>query len=150
MDRRPVLGFLIAPLAPCVLAATVLAISHGDFLVLPIAILLYAFFAYSFGLMLGVPAYFLISRLGYLSMLQVTFAGSLLGFISGAILPFVIGTGWPSADSSGMSMLLLIFTGFGTVTAWVFWWLSIRPYSNNSFKSAASRTGTGRLRRPVP
>lgn len=127
MSRRPILGFLIAPLTPCVLAATIASLRLVDLLAIPFGTLLYAVFAYPFALVLGIPAYLLMSRVGSLSVLRVTLTGAILGLISGAVLLLLLRAEWVHALDGGMFVTVSIFAVFGAITAWVFWWLALRP-----------------------
>ena len=129
---RPVLGFLIAPLAPCLLVAIAVCLGQGDLLGIPFAMLLYAFFAYLYALVFGVPAYLLMSRFGYVSLPHVITTGAVLGFASGATIPVVMGVAWARAVDSGLLKVALLFTIFGTLTAYTFWWLVLRSHSGDS------------------
>lgn len=129
MNRRVVIGFLVAPLVPCVLAATVASLRHGVVLAIPFATLLYAAFAYPVAFLLGIPAYVLMSRLGSLTVLRVTLAGSVLGSISGAVLLVVLGADGMPAFTSGMYITAMIFAVWGAIAAWVFWWVALREHA---------------------
>jgi len=130
MNMRLIRAFLIAPLAPCLIAATILVISNRDILAFPVAILLYAAFAYPFAFLLGVPGYFIMAKTGLLSMWPSIAAGSVLGAVSGILLPLFIGVETERAFSAEWWPLVVIFTAFGTITAWAFWWLALRPRPN--------------------
>ncbi len=94
MNRRLILGFSVAPLAPCLLAATIESVYQGKIVLIPIATVLYAIFAYPFVFVLGIPAYILMSRFGLVSMPYVTSAGLFLGCVSGILMPLTLGAEW--------------------------------------------------------
>ncbi len=145
MSNRPILGFIIAPLAPCLVASIAVCFSRGDLAAIPIAMFLYALFAYPFSLVFGVPIYLLFSRLGYISMWQVVVAGTILGFISGATLPFIMGVEWKGAMDSDLISTALLFAIFGAITAWAFWWVALRPRTNNQLNQDAPKSGAPEL-----
>ena len=147
MNRRLIVAFLVSPLVPCILAATFAAIRNGDLLAIPIATLLYAIFAYPFALALGVPTYLVMSRLGAMSLLQVIVSGALLGAVSGVLMPGLLGMQleWARAFESGLFNTVLLFTMFGSITAFVFWWLALRQRSNMAVERDAPQAA-----RPSP
>lgn len=137
MNGRLILGFLAAPLVPCILAATAASLRQGDLASIPFGTLLYALFAYPFALVLGIPTYLLISRLGHPSLVRVIFSGGILGLISGLIFLELLDLNWVTTGNNGKFTIILLFGIFGAITALVFWWLAIRPRSNPSFKGDA-------------
>lgn len=126
MNFRIIRGLLAAPLAPCVLAATVASVTVGDLWVIPFLTLLYAVFAYPFALVLGVPAYLLMSRFGLLSMPYLTSAGFFLGCLS-VVIFLMLGADLERVLDSKIFIAFFLFGVFGSITAWVFWWLALRP-----------------------
>jgi len=119
LSRRPVLGFLVAPLAPCILVAAFVSLDGKNFLANTLS---YTVFAYPPAFVFGIPAYWLMSRRTTLSMVNVTAAGCILGLNSGAII-FALPGG-------------LYGCVFGTITGWVFWWFALRGRSNAAFEVA--------------
>jgi hypothetical protein len=116
---RPVLGFLVAPLAPCILIAAFVSRDVKSFFA---NTLYYAVFAYPFSFVFGIPAYWLMSRRSTLSMVNVTVGGCILGINSGVII---------------FSLPLGLFFGvFGAITGWVFWRLALRGRSPTVFEVA--------------
>ena len=130
MNRRLILGFSLAPLAPCLLAATVAAAKHGQIVAIPIGTLLYAIFAYPLAFALGIPAYLLMARLGWVSMPQVASAGFFLGCISGILILLTLGGAeWQRilVLNKAIAMPIVMYGVYGLLTACVFWWLALRP-----------------------
>jgi len=147
MNRRLIVAFLVSPLAPCALTAIFTAVRNGDPLAIPIATLLYAIFAYPFALVLGVPAYLVMSRFGALSLLRVAVSGALLGAVSGVLMPGLLGLQleWMRAVESGLFTTVLLFAIYGAITACVFWWMALRPRSNMAVERDAPKAA-----RPSP
>lgn len=131
MNFRTIRGFLVAPLAPCVLVATVASVSVGDMGVIPFLTLLYAVFAYPFALVLGVPAYLLMSRFGLLSMPYLTSAGFFLGCLS-VVIFLMLGADLERVLDSKIFIAFFLFGMFGSITAWVFWWLTLQPQNGEA------------------
>ena len=88
----------------------------GIFVTLPIALAVAIF--------LGVPAYFLLRKLGWLAWWQVTLVGVLL------VAPFAFGL-LPQLYPFAATLLS------GAIAGLVFWWAGIGP--NNSFKPTPLR-----------
>ena len=149
MNRRLIVAFLVSPLATCALAATFAAVRNGDLLAIPIATLLYAIFAYPFTLVLGVPAYLVMSRLGALSLLRVVVSGVLLGAVSGVLmLGFLdLQLEWARAIESGLFTTVLLFAMYGAITACVFWWLALRQRPNMAIERDEPKAARPHLRR---
>ncbi len=117
-------GVALAPLAPCVLLATVQALRDGSLLAIPIGTLFYATFAYPLMLILGLPAHALLRRYGLTSARQTLATGGALGAGSALALPLLDGFG----KTTPLDWLptLAVFAGSGIVTAALFWYLAIR------------------------
>lgn len=137
LSARIVQAFLVAPLAPPLTAAIIATMGTSDIVSFPIAFLIYALVAYPCVTLLGVPAYIIMKKQGALSMLQITGAGALLGIISGVILSFILTAGLDvnynlKAGDSDALLRFLAFPYYGVLTAWVFWFIGIRPQSKIS------------------
>ena len=145
MNTRLIRAFAIAPLAPCLVAATFLVISNRDILVFPAATLVYALFAYSFALALGVPGYLVMSKAGWLSMPKTMVSGTVLGATSGVLLQIFIGVKVQAAFSVEYLTMITIFAVFGAITAWAFWLLALRPKRSNNTLPPKQKSGATEL-----
>lgn len=121
------LGFLVAPLVPCIAAAYMVSVMNGDLWAFPVGVLIYSVFAYPFAVILGMPAYLFMSRLGYLSIAQTAAVGAALGLISSFIIIFIFGSGNSRLIDASIIYFLFGYATFGAITAYVFWLISLRP-----------------------
>jgi hypothetical protein len=116
---RVAAAFLVAPLAPALVAGIGSPVS-------PILALVFAPFCYLFAL-LGVPAYFALRRMGWLSLWQVIIAAAVLGFLAGLLLEL---------GGGGVISRALGFGAYGAITGLAFWIIAFaRAKPNFSFKS---------------
>ena len=132
-EKRQAVGFVLAPLAPCLINAVVV----GDIVWLVIT----APFAYLFAIS-GAPLYFLLRRLGWLKLWQVMVASAILGV---AIAFFAGFSGFdPGGIANGTNALQ--FAGYGAATGLTFWLIAFAgPRSNNAYMdSSRDATGTPR------
>jgi hypothetical protein len=112
-ELRVALGFLLAPIAPALVATAL----DGHFLMLVVVLP----FAYLFAL-LGVPVYFVFRRLGWLQIEKIVVASSALG---GAVA-FLGGFSLVSADGAVHNLAnALRFVGFGALTGFAFWFIAL-------------------------
>ncbi len=82
---------------------------------------------YAIAFVLGAPAYLLIRRVGLRAAWQVTLIGAVLGGVSGALLPLIVGEANAKQFFSGLYPYPLEYAMFGAVTAFVAWWFVLRP-----------------------
>jgi len=101
---RAVVGFAIAPASPGLIQLALTGEPFAWFIV---------FGAYPFALGLGVPAYLLMRRFGYLGLMGVTLVGFALGCGVGAIVL-----------ARGSAPELLRFGGYGALTSLIFWFIA--------------------------
>ena len=105
-ERRQLLGFILAPLAPCVLGAVI----AED----PVAIVILAPFSYALTLV-GIPVYLVFRAAGWLRVWQIvpttTLLGGLIAFATG-LSKFANRESWVNA---------LLFAEYGAVAGLAFW-----------------------------
>jgi predicted membrane-bound spermidine synthase len=82
---------------------------------------------YAIAFVLGAPAYLLIRRFGLRAAWQVTLIGAVLGALSGALLPLIVGEANAKQFFSGLYPYPLEYAMFGAVTAFVAWWFVLAP-----------------------
>ena len=82
---------------------------------------------YAIAIVFGLPAYLLIRRFGLRAPWQVTIIGAVLGGISGALVPILIGEAEAKQFFSGLYPYPLEYAMFGAITAFVAWWFVLRP-----------------------
>jgi hypothetical protein len=82
---------------------------------------------YALVIALGVPAYALVRRFGLRAAWQVTLIGAVLGAMSGVVLPALVGETNAKYFFSGLYPYALEYAAFGAITAFVAWWLVLRP-----------------------
>ena len=119
-ERRVALAFAVAPLtAPAI--GTLQTLDFRTFMFMSIA-------SYPFSLLLGVPAYLVFHRLGWLQIWAVVLAGAVLG---GAVE--LLSFGIPNYP--GALKTVLTFCGLGAATGLVFWLVAFaRLRSNNCWR----------------
>ena len=93
---------------------------------------------YAIAFVLGAPAYLLIRRFGLRAAWQVTFIGGVLGAISGALLPVIVGEAKAKQFFSGLYPYPLEYAMFGAITAFVAWWFVLRPTKRKNAPDANS------------
>lgn len=93
---------------------------------------------YAIAFVLGAPAYLLIRRFGLRAAWQVTLIGAVLGGVSGALLPPIVGEANAKQFFSGLYPYPLEYAMFGAVTAFVAWWVVLR--STTRIKEKAPHT----------
>jgi hypothetical protein len=81
---------------------------------------------YAIAIVFGLPAYLLIRRFGLRAAWQVTLIGAVLGAISGALLPMLIGDAKAKQFFSGLYPHPLEYAMFGAITAFAAWWCVLR------------------------
>ncbi|MDQ2077755.1 hypothetical protein [Marinimicrobium sp. ABcell2] len=118
--KRVVTGFLVAPLAP--------AFMHGLFMGGLPGFLFAAFFSYSATLVLGLPALFAFTQLGWLNLWATLVAGAVLGTIVGCILIIAFSSGLYITSSALLMVAMLSAYGFSASAT--FWWIAIRDPLN--------------------
>lgn len=128
--NQTVKAFLVMPLVPSVLFATVasvLGLASGGFALLPA--IAYSFpiwlmfalpVAYAASVILGIPAFLVFRRLGWLSRRGLLSGASGIGFLIGGAVAYIFTPGEPL----GFILTALTFTAFGAVSGYVFWWLT--------------------------
>jgi hypothetical protein len=82
---------------------------------------------YAIAFVLGAPAYLLIRRVGLSAAWQVTLIGAVLGGVSGALLPLIVGEANAKKFFSGLYPYPLEYAMFGAIIAFVAWWFVLRP-----------------------
>ncbi len=82
---------------------------------------------YAIAIAFGFPAYLLIHRFGLGAAWQVTLIGAVLGGVSGALLPLIVGEANAKQFFSGLYPYPIEYAMFGAVTAFVAWWFVLRP-----------------------
>lgn len=82
---------------------------------------------YALAILFGVPAYVLIRRFGLRAAWQVTLIGAVLGAVSGALLPALVGEANAKHFFSGLYPYSLEYAMFGAVVAFAAWWVVLRP-----------------------
>jgi hypothetical protein len=82
---------------------------------------------YAIAFVLGAPAYLLIHRFGLRAAWQVTLIGAVLGGVSGALLPVIVGEANAKQFFSGLYPYPFEYAMFGAITAFVAWWFVLRP-----------------------
>jgi hypothetical protein len=130
MNRRALIGFAIAPLLPCLFAGIYNAVRQGSAAPIVGDTLRYAMLAYPAALLLGIPAYWLMTRGGptgwHTKPAFVVAVGAGLGAISGVVLPLIVGDAAMRPFVSGLYPIAIEFGFFGAFTAWVFVWIAKR------------------------
>jgi hypothetical protein len=112
---RVVSGFLGAPLISGVLYSVMtLSPSAGFFALI---------FAYPFAWMLGIPAYLLFRKMGWLKFWQVLLAGAVLGGIACALFSW---GGSPANLERSDLIWMGLFIIHGAVVAAMFWLIAIK------------------------
>ena len=128
--NQNVKAFLVVPLVPSVLfatAASVLGLASGGFAILPAVAysfpiwLMFALpVAYAAAIILGIPAFLVFRRLGWLSRPGLLSGASAIGFILGCAVAIIFVSGEPL----GFIITVLAFTVFGAASGYAFWWLT--------------------------
>lgn len=127
--NQTVKAFLVVPLVPSVLFATVasiLGLVSGGVSILPAVAysfpiwLMFALpVAYSAAVILGIPAFLVFRRLGWLSRHGLLSGASGIGFLLGCAVAFIF-----VGEPLGFALTVLTFTSFGAASGYVFWWLT--------------------------
>jgi hypothetical protein len=81
---------------------------------------------YAIAIVFGIPAYLLIRRFGLRAAWQVTLIGAVLGALSGALLPVIVGDTNAKQFFSGLYPYPLEYAMFGAIIAFVAWWFVLR------------------------
>jgi hypothetical protein len=89
----------------------------GDLFHIGVLVVRFAAITYAVSIGFGLPAYFLIRRLGLRAAWQVALIGAALGGISGALLPVVVGEAYARQFFSGLYPYPVEYAMFGAVTA---------------------------------
>ncbi|MGO9443516.1 MAG: hypothetical protein ACLPXB_01925 [Thiobacillaceae bacterium] len=118
MNCRIIAAFLLAPLAPCLAQALLMKNAF--------AIIIYSVFAYPLGLGLGIPAYLVFRRLGWLSFPKVMFAGLFLGGVGAILIDYVFAGPGASYSIRLLAPTIVIFAADGAIAASVFWLVGLR------------------------
>ena len=123
-------AFLIVPLVPSILYATVasiLGLASGGFDILPAVVysfpiwLMFALpVAYAATAIVGIPAFIVFRRFGWLTRRGLLSGASGIGFLIGCAVAYIFASGEPL----GFILTALTFTAFGAVSGYVFWRLT--------------------------
>jgi hypothetical protein len=98
----------------------------GDLFEVGVLVVRFAAITYALSIGFGLPAYFLMRRVGLRAAWQVTLIGAALGGISGALLPIVFGEAYARQFFSGLYPYPVEYAMFGAVTAFAAWRLVFR------------------------
>jgi hypothetical protein len=98
----------------------------GDLVHIGMLVARFAAITYAVSVGFGLPAWFLIRRLGLRAAWQVTLIGAALGGVSGALLPVVVGEAGARQFFSGLYPYPVEYAMFGAVTAFAAWWWVLR------------------------
>ncbi|MFM7459791.1 MAG: hypothetical protein ACKO15_02995 [Burkholderiales bacterium] len=90
---------------------------------------------YAMAIVFGVPAYLLIRRFGLRAAWQVTLIGAVLGAMSGAVVPTLVGKAEAKKVFSGLYPYPLEYALFGAIIAFVAWWAVLRPTTRTTHKA---------------
>lgn len=126
MKGRHLVGFLIAPMFPALLAL-LFAPFFGLEIVGP-ALTITAFYSYPIAAMIGVPMYLLVRRPETLSCLRAMG----LGAVAGLVVPVLLSIAWLASSFDLRSLGSgLILVGYGLVLGGgagvLFWLIAVRP-----------------------
>jgi hypothetical protein len=99
----------------------------GDLNHIGMLVVRFAAITYALSIGFGLPAWFLVRRLGLRAAWQVALIGAALGGVSGALLPVVVGEAQARQFFSGLYPYPVEYAMFGAVTAFAAWWLVFRP-----------------------
>jgi hypothetical protein len=120
---------LLVPLVIGIFAAVfrVLWIEPGGGL-LQVAVLAARFSATTaaIGIVLGAPAWYLVSRARLRAAWQVTLVGAALGGLSGFLMPLLVGEAQARHFFSGLYPYPVEYAMFGALTAFAAWWFLLR------------------------
>ena len=114
---RIVLGFALSPLASGVFQAAFMG-NPAAFMVV--------IFSYPFALMLGIPAFMVARRLGWLSPLAVVAVGATLGLLAGVVINYSAGFGFGGYSAGSIIVGFLLFAVHGAIVAGLFWLIALR------------------------
>ena len=129
--KRIVVAFLIVPLVPPILFGITMTVwgltssfgidSPKDY---AIAMPIWAMFAvpvsYAAAVGVGLPAFLLFRRMGWLSLERVTGATSVVGLAIGICVAMLFDF---KLENGGVAAVVAIFLAFGAITGISFWWL---------------------------
>jgi len=140
---RLMLGFLLAPLVPGVLAGVFALVQQGSLSVLLFDIGLALLLGYPVGAVLGVPLFALMQRLHLARMYHYTLSGSALGIVSAFVgnvdkLRFFSLTDYCRYYVTPRTMLLGALMGMVATTAF---WIIVRPDRRDEVAEASSPEG---------
>ena len=130
--KRVVVAFLIVPLVPPILFGITMAVwgltssfgidSPGAYVV---SSLIWAMFAVPVSYVavagVGLPAFLLFRRMGWLSLKRITGATSIIGLVIGIPVAMLFGF---KIDNGGVLAVLAVFLAFGAITGFAFWWMA--------------------------
>jgi hypothetical protein len=128
---RAVLGFVVAPIAPAVIAVALILLTtkqmtgSGPFLVVGL------FYACPAALMIGLPLYLIAKSKGKVTMARCVVSGSIVGGSIGGLIGGAVGLSFlstsPWSSIVGFAALLAMWGAtHGALSGFLFWLIAVR------------------------
>ena len=129
--KRIVVAFLIVPLVPPILFGFTMAVwgltdSFGidppsaSVVLIPIWAIFAVPVSYAAALGVGLPAFLVFRRMGWLSLARIASATSIIGLAVGVFVALLFDF---KIENGGVVAVVAVFLAFGAITGIAFWWL---------------------------